>query len=108
MSLSSFNALLESWDKHAEQQQGKVRQEISLFAEDRIKLKALAEVYQLPLDDVVASLIHLALFEIEEKMPYVAGSRVIRIEEGANIYEDVGPMAKYLEAQKRIKGSEPG
>ncbi len=36
-------------------------------------------------------------------MPYIAGDKVIRVEESAEVYEDVGPMARYLEAQEHLK-----
>lgn len=103
MSLSNFSQMLESWEKHAEEERAKVKREISYFSSDDIKLRALAEVYKLPFDEVVASLIHQAILEVEEKMPYIAGDKVIRIEESAEIYEDVGPMARYLEVQQQLK-----
>ncbi len=103
MSLSNFSHMLETWERHAEEERAKTTKEISYFAADDIKLRALAEVYQLPFDEVVASLIHQAILEVEEKMPYVAGDKVIRIEESSEIYEDVGPMARYLEAQQQLK-----
>ena len=106
MSLSNLAAMLENWKKHAEEEQSKTSREISFFRQDEVKLKALAEVYKLPIDDVVAGLIHEALLMVEEKMPYVPGDKVIRVEEGANIYEDVGPMADYLKAIERIRESE--
>ena len=96
MSVSNFAAVLAQWQEHAVQENAKVTREISCFAQDEAKLKALAEVYRLPFDEVVATLIHHALLAVEEKMPYVAGDKVIRVEEGANVYEDVGPMAGYL------------
>ncbi len=103
MSLSNFSALLEGWEEHADKEKEKIQREISYFATDDVKLRALTEVYGLPFDEIVASLIHQALLEVEEKMPYVAGDKVIRVEEGADVYEDVGPMSRYLEAQKRLR-----
>ena len=35
-------------------------------------------------------------------MPYIQGSKVIRIEDGEEIYEDAGPMPRYLAAQKAL------
>ena len=103
MSLSNFSRMLESWENHAEEEKKKIKTQISYLASDDIKLKALAEVYKLPFDEVVASLIHQAILEVEEKMPYVPGDRVIRVEESAEIYEDVGPTARYLEAQEQLR-----
>src|SRR5690606_34889748 len=85
-----------------------VKREISLFENDDVKLRALSAMYSLPVEEITASLLHQALLELEEKMPYVAGERVIRVEEGANIYEDVGPMARYLEAQKALRNGGAG
>lgn len=103
MPLKNFSAMLENWERHAHQEKAKIRAEISYFGQDEIKLKALAEVYRLPFEEVVAQLIHQALLVVEEKMPYVPGDKVIRVEEGTNIYEDVGPMAAYLEAMGRLQ-----
>lgn len=103
MSLSNFSAMLTDWEQHAAEERSKIKKEISYFAVDDVKLRALAEVYRLPFDEVVANLIHQALLEVEEKMPYIPGDRVIRVEEGAPVYEDVGPMARYLAAQQQLK-----
>lgn len=103
MSLSNLSALLENWEKHADEEKAKTSCEISYFKQDEIKLRALAEVYKLPFDEVVAGLIHEALLMVEEKMPYIPGGKVIRVEEGANVYEDVGPMAEYLKVMERLK-----
>jgi len=108
MSLSNFSTLLESWEKHAGEQRSKTRREISYFDIDELKLRALSEVYQLPFDEVVASLLHQALLAVEEKMPYVPGDKVIRVEEGARIYEDVGPMASYLDILESLKAAKAG
>ena len=103
MSLSNFSRMLESWEDHAQSERAKIKAEISYFAADDVKLRALAKVYHLPLDEVIASLLHQAILEVEEKMPYVPGDKVIRIEESAEIYEDVGPMSRYLEVQQQLK-----
>ncbi len=103
MSLSNFSALLEEWEEHVDKEKGKIRREVSFYASDEVKLRALTEIYDLPFDEVVASLLHHAILEVEEKMPYVAGDKVIRVEEGSDVYEDVGPMSRYLEAQKRLR-----
>jgi hypothetical protein len=70
---------------------------------DLIKVEALAEAYKLPASDLLANLINTALLEIEEQMPYVAGDKVIRIEEGDPIYEDVGRTPEYLAAKDRLQ-----
>ena len=35
-------------------------------------------------------------------MPYVQGDKVIRLEEGDEVYEDIGPLPRYLDAQKKV------
>ncbi|WP_188745632.1 hypothetical protein [Marinobacterium zhoushanense] len=71
--------------------------------EDLVRLKALAEVYGLSVDEVTACLLHQVLVEVEEKMPYRAGTRVIRVEDDEPVYEDVGPTPRYLEAKRRFE-----
>lgn len=105
MSLSNFSGLLEEWEKHADEEKTKVECEVSLFSVDKYKLQALAEVYKLPIEEVVASLVHHALLEVEEKMPYIPGEKVIRVEEGVNVYEDIGPTPEYLAILNRIRES---
>jgi hypothetical protein len=103
MANSTFTSLLDEWEQAAHKKADMVSRPVSLFRHDEVKLRALSAMYGLPEEEVIASLLHRALLELEEKMPYVPGERVIRVEEGANIYEDVGPMARYLEAQQRLR-----
>ena len=63
MSISTFSSLLEEWEKSAEKQAGKVPTTVSIYECDEIKLRALAKVYGLPLEEVTASLIHQALLD---------------------------------------------
>lgn len=104
MPTSPFSALLDEWQQQAAKQAGKVKREISLYEADMVKIEALSRVYSQSVEEITASLVHKALIVLEEKMPYVPGPNVIRVEEGAEVYEDVGPMVKYLEAQKAIRG----
>lgn len=106
MSESAFAALLEQWELHASREEGKVECQTSLFESDVVRIAALAELYHMRFEDVVSSLIHQALHEVETKMPYVPGDKVIRVEEGEEIYEDIGPMPRYLEIQRRLRDSE--
>ena len=62
-----------------------------------------AESYQLPAADLLANLINTALREVEVQIPYVAGTRVIRTEEGDPIYEDIGRTPGYLAAKARLE-----
>ncbi len=103
MTISTFSSLLDDWESHADKQVGKVKREISLYETDLSKVQALAEVYSLPAEEILADLLHQAILEVEEKMPYVEGNRVIRVEEGEEVYEDVGPMSRYLSALEEIR-----
>ncbi|GIX31856.1 MAG: hypothetical protein KatS3mg124_2328 [Porticoccaceae bacterium] len=103
MSLSNFAELLQAWEQRAREERAKVRFEVACYRSDELKLRALAEVFHLPFEEVVASLLHHALLAVEEKMPYVPGEKVIRVEDSGEVYEDVGPMARYLEVLRRLK-----
>lgn len=103
MAISTFSSLLETWEKAAQKDVGKVTRQVSLYESDEVKIRALAAMYALPVEEITASLIHQAIIELEEKMPYVPGHRVIRVEEGSDIYEDIGPMARYLEVQGKLR-----
>lgn len=102
MHTSPFSILLGEWEARKDQDAQKTRQTVSLFVSDTIKIKALAEVYQMPEEDILASVIHCGLLELESKIPYVKGTRVIRVEEGEEIFDDAGTMPRLLEAQQRI------
>ncbi|WP_299181007.1 hypothetical protein [uncultured Neptuniibacter sp.] len=102
MGNESLSRLLDEWEKRARKINGRRSETLSIYQSDIIKLEALAAMYELPKDDVVATLIHEALNELEAKMPYVQGSKVIRIEDGEEIFEDAGPMPKYIAEQKRL------
>ena len=103
MTLNSFSNLLRQWQDHSQQQAQKLTRQVSYYAADDARIHALAETFALPPEEIMAGLLHQALLEVEEKMPYVPGSRVIRVEEGANVYEDVGPMPKYLESLQKLR-----
>lgn len=102
MGNESLSRLLDEWEGRARKVNGRKQESLSIYKSDVIKLEALAKMYQLPLDDVVATLVHEALNELEAKMPYVQGTKVIRIEDGEEIYEDAGPMPRYLAEQKKL------
>ena len=103
MAENSITSMLKSWDHHTVEHLPKVTRKIPISKDDIAKLEALAEVYQLPTEDVIANLISNALREVEEKIPYVQGTKVVRFEEGDPIYEDAGHMPKYLKAKERLE-----
>jgi hypothetical protein len=49
-------------------------------------------------EEILTDLLHTALEELIEAMPYVAGEKVIREDDhGDPVYEDQGPMPRFLE-----------
>ncbi|MBY4676668.1 hypothetical protein [Marinobacterium arenosum] len=108
MASQTFKSLLSSWQEHNRQCDELTDTQVRLSKHDLVKLEALAETFHLDTQTVIASLLHQAIFEIEEKMPYVQGSKVIRIEEGEEIFEDIGPTPRYLAAQKDISRKHNG
>lgn len=97
-----FSQLLEEWEKHSAEHADLETLDIAVHASDLVKLKALSQLYNLPVRELTASLMMQALEALEAEMPYIPGQKVIRIEEGDEIYEDIGPMPRYLEAQKQV------
>ncbi len=102
MGNESLSKLLNKWENRARNINGRKEETLSIYQCDSIKLEALSRMYKLSKADVVSTLIHEALNELEAKMPYIPGNKVIRIEDGEEIYEDAGPMPRYLEEQKKL------
>ncbi|WP_286237350.1 hypothetical protein [Neptuniibacter halophilus] len=102
MGNESLSKLLNEWEGRARKVRTRQEETLSIYKDDSIKLEALARMYKLPKEDVIATLIHEAINELEAKMPYVQGNKVIRIEDGEEIYEDAGPMPRYLAEQKKL------
>ena len=103
MRREKFSELLNCWEKNARNVRNLQQQQVSLHTEDIIKLAALAEVYQLPVENITAELMRCSLLLLEEEMPYIPGDKIIRMEEGNEVYEDIGPLPKYLAAMHRIQ-----
>ena len=103
MTSSLIKTMLDDWEQQSARVQEQVSTDIVLNKEDLIKVQALAETYQLPATDLLANLINTALQQVEVQIPYVAGTRVIRTEEGDPIYEDVGRTPAYLVAKARLE-----
>lgn len=94
--------LLNKLEQHSTEQTQLVECNFSISQEDQVKVEALAELFHLPADKLVADLLHTVLLEMEEKMPYRPGTKVIRVEEGDPIYEDIGPMPRYIAIKSRL------
>ncbi|MFC6669416.1 hypothetical protein [Marinobacterium aestuariivivens] len=103
MPTSHVSRLLEALESKARQQESLTELNVTIAREDQIRLEALASAFGLTREEVCSSLLHSILLEVEEKMPYRPGSKVIRIEDGDPIYEDVGPMPRYLEAKRKLE-----
>ena len=103
MTSSLIKKMLDDWELRSTHVKEQVSTKIVLNKQDLIKVEALAEAYKLPASDLLANLINTTLREIEEHIPYVAGDKVIRIEEGDPIYEDVGRTPEYLAAKDRLQ-----
>lgn len=99
----AFSQLLQDWEKRSADNADMLPTSISMHETDQIKLQALSEMYQLPTNEIAAHLLRVALETLEAEMPYIPGSRVIRVEEGSEVYEDTGPMPRYLETQRRLR-----
>lgn len=95
------SALLASWEKQGHLAQQMQQLNISLSNDDVAKIAALSEVYHLSEEQLLTSIIHSSLLEIEQAMPYKQGTKIIREEEGEPIYEDIGPTPTYLHAKQR-------
>lgn len=98
-----INSLLDELENRARRNAHQREVTLTIDQEDLIRLRALAEVFGLEVDEVGASLLHHILLDVEEKLPYRAGNRVIRVEDDEPIYEDIGPTPRYLEAKRRME-----
>jgi len=99
-SKKGFSKLLTEWEQRSADQADLIPTNIWLHESDHIKLLALSKLYQLSPNELACSLLQQALETLEAEMPYIPGDKVIRIEEGDEIFEDIGPTPRYLAAQK--------
>jgi hypothetical protein len=102
MNESLIKTMLDAWEQQSASVREQVTTEVVLNLEDLDRMRALAETYRLPVNDLLANLINTALREVEVQMPY---SKVIRTEEGEPVYEDIGRMPSYLAAKARIENT---
>lgn len=94
----TFKALLKRWQSRPETVLTETEFAVRLPLDDAARLLALAELYRLPLEEVVTELLHASLDEVVEAMPYEPGTKVIREDDyGDPVYEDRGPMPRFLE-----------
>jgi hypothetical protein len=103
MPASHVSRLLDELERKALYEDSLADFKVTLAREDLDRKEALASAFGLTRDEICTSLLHTILQEVEEKMPYRPGPKVIRIEDGDPIYEDVGPMPRYLAAKREIE-----
>ena len=89
--------LLESWQQAASAPQPVERLTLELDAHQAARLRALVEMFPgKRREDIAHDLLQSALQELEARLPYVPGDRVIGEDElGDPIFEDVGPAPTY-------------
>jgi len=74
-----------------------------ISTEDLIRIEALASVFDMDKHELITSLLHTILQEVETSMPYRQGTKVIRVEDGEPIYEDVGLTPRYLAVKRKLE-----
>ena len=82
---------------------------VRLPLRDAARIAALAEMYPIRSEtEIISELLSAALDELEQAMPYVAGSQVIaEDDQGDPIYEDVGPTPRFIAlTEKRMQALE--
>lgn len=100
---SPISQMLQAWEQHMVEHRPQIDYEVAVQRDDIIKLETLAELYQLPLNDIIANLITAAIKETEQKMPYVQGRTVIRVEEDEPVFEDIGQTPRYIAIKQRLE-----
>jgi len=100
--MDTFKNMLSQWESKAKEASERVEYTLTMHMHDLVKIKAFAEIYELDEGTITESLIHSAIREAEQAIPYVKGSQVIRIEEGEEIYADAGKTPAYVEAEQSL------
>lgn len=95
--------LTEQWERSAKGRVTKETYQVNLPVEDAARLAALHEMYpKRRVEDLITDLLSTALEELEERLPYQAGTEVIAYDEmGDPLYSDVGPTPRFLELSKK-------
>lgn len=77
---------------------------IAVSQDDLVRIEALSRLYKLPMEELSALLMSEILQQVEARIPYKPGPKVIRVEDEEPIYEDIGDMPRYLEIKRSIEG----
>ncbi|MDP2227519.1 MAG: pilin assembly protein [Moraxellaceae bacterium] len=101
--------LLERWQSLSPSPEARRTVGLELGVHDLARINALAELYPGRTPALLmAELLHVALDELQEALPYVNGSRQVGEDEfGQPLYEDIGPTPRFLTlTQKHLKALE--
>jgi hypothetical protein len=95
--------LLQRWSETRARSLTAEEYPLKLDVDDAAKLHALAEMYPgVPVDEILRDLVSAALFELEEAMPYVQGSKVVATDDhGDPVYDDAGPTPRFIELSRK-------
>jgi hypothetical protein len=102
-----FKTLLDDWTKAAAPALTAKEYAVRLPLDDASRLHALGELFPgRRIDDLITDLLHAALDEIAQAMPYVPGPKIIsRDEMGDPVYEDAGLTPRFVELTRKFKKS---
>lgn len=101
MANPAISELLSELESHARQQAKLTDINVPISKDDNMRLEALCEVFNIEKEALISSLLSTVLQEVEQTMPYQPGPKVIRVEDGEPIYEDIGLTPKYLAAKRK-------
>jgi hypothetical protein len=100
--MDTFKNMLNNWESKSQEASERVEYTLTMDKHDLVKIKAFAQAYGLDEAMITEGLIHSALKEAEQAMPYVKGKDVIRIEAGDEVYADAGKTPAYVEAEQKL------
>jgi len=100
--MDTFEKMLNNWESKSQESSERVEYTLTMHKHDLVKIKAFAQAYGLDEATITQGLIHSAIKEAEQAMPYVKGTDVIRVEEGEEIYADAGKTPVYVEAEQKL------
>jgi hypothetical protein len=100
-----FKPLLDLWKKESSPARSARDYAVRLPLDDASRLQALAELFPgRPVEGIITDLLHAALDEVAEAMPYQAGPKVIsRDDHGDPLFEDVGLTPRFVELTRKFK-----
>jgi hypothetical protein len=101
----NFRALLEDWQSRGRVEYTATEYAVRLPIDDAARVHALAEMFPgVSREQIVTDLLHMALAELAEAMPYVPGENIIREDEyGDPVYEDAGPTPRFMALTRKYK-----